>query len=65
MIQPMEITLIEKSGKRHELTLPDIEPVTCDWLNELCAKFFSGKTYQKEQNGTKTLVSEAGRTLRS
>ncbi len=41
MIQPMEITLIEKSGKRHNMTLPDIEPVTSDWLRELCARFFT------------------------
>jgi hypothetical protein len=40
MIQSMEITLIEKSGKRHELTLPDIEPVSADWLRALCEKFF-------------------------
>lgn len=36
----MEITLIERNGKRHELTLPDIEPVSSGWLRELCAKFF-------------------------
>jgi hypothetical protein len=36
----MEITLIEKSGKRHEMTLPDIEPVSSDWLRSLCDRFF-------------------------
>ena len=42
MIKPMEITLIERSGKRHELTLSDIEPVSSDWLAALAEKFFGG-----------------------
>lgn len=36
----MEITLIEKNGKRHELTMAGDHPVSSFTLRELCARFF-------------------------
>jgi hypothetical protein len=37
----MEIVLIRKDGKHHELSLPDIRgAVSSDWLRALTARFF-------------------------